>query len=53
MGPSVKLRFEVHGDRTVIMKLAELNRFDDREVRPVNIALQIGRRPNLAFGNSG
>jgi len=52
IGSSVKLRFEAHGDRTRIMKLAELNSFDDREVKPVNIALQIGRRPILAFGNS-
>jgi phosphoglycolate phosphatase-like HAD superfamily hydrolase len=52
IGSSVKLRFDVQGDRTVIMKLAELNSFDDREVKPANIALHIGRRPLLAFGNS-
>jgi phosphoserine phosphatase len=52
IGSSVKLRFEVQGERTVIMKLAELNSFDDREVKPANIALQVGRRPTLAFGNS-
>ena len=34
------------------MKLAELNSFDDREVKPQNIGLHIGRRPILAFGNS-
>jgi len=52
IGSSVKLRFEAHGDRTAIMKLAELNSFDDREVKPANIALHVGRRPILAFGNS-
>ena len=34
------------------MKLAELDSFDDRDVKPQNIALHIGRRPILAFGNS-
>jgi hypothetical protein len=34
------------------MKLAELNSFDDREAKPANIDLHIGRRPILAFGNS-
>ena len=34
------------------MKAAELNSFDDREVKPQNIGLHIGRRPILAFGNS-
>jgi hypothetical protein len=34
------------------MKLPELNSFDDRDVKPQNIGLHIGRRPILAFGNS-
>jgi len=34
------------------MKLGELNSFDDREAKPQNIRLHIGRRPILAFGNS-
>jgi hypothetical protein len=34
------------------MKEAELNSFDDREAKPQNIGLHIGRRPILAFGNS-
>lgn len=34
------------------MKLGELNSFDDREAKPQNIGLHIGRRPVLAFGNS-
>ena len=34
------------------MKLGELNSFDDREAKPQNIGLHIGRRPILAFGNS-
>jgi hypothetical protein len=52
IGSSNKLRFEVNGDRTGLMKLAELNSFDDREAKPENIALHVGRRPILAFGNS-
>jgi phosphoglycolate phosphatase-like HAD superfamily hydrolase len=52
VGSSVKLRYELHGSRAVLMKLAELNSFDDREVKPANIGLHIGRRPILAFGNS-
>jgi haloacid dehalogenase-like hydrolase len=52
IGSSVKLRFEVTDDRISLMKLPELNSFDDREAKPLNIALHIGRRPLLAFGNS-
>ena len=52
IGSSAKLRFEMQGERPVLMKLAELNSFDDREVKPQNIGLHIGRRPILAFGNS-
>ena len=52
IGSSQKLRFEVNAGRGGLMKLAELNSFDDREVKPQNIALHIGRRPILAFGNS-
>jgi phosphoserine phosphatase len=52
IGSSVKLRFDADGERTGLMKLAELNSFDDREVKAQNIGLHIGRRPILAFGNS-
>lgn len=52
IGSSLKTRFEMRGDRGVLAKLAELNSFDDREVKPQNIQLHIGRRPILAFGNS-
>ena len=34
------------------MKLPELSSFGDREVKALNIALHIGHRPLLAFGNS-
>jgi len=52
IGSSEKLRFEVNEGQGGLMKLAELNSFDDRDVKPQNIALHIGRRPILAFGNS-
>jgi phosphoglycolate phosphatase-like HAD superfamily hydrolase len=52
IGSSARLRYDAHDGRAVLMKLAELNSFDDREAKPQNIALHIGRRPILAFGNS-
>jgi phosphoserine phosphatase len=52
VGSSVKTRFEIAEGRGELLKLAEINSFDDREVKPQNIALHIGRRPILAFGNS-
>jgi hypothetical protein len=52
IGSSVKTRFEVEGGRIDLLKLAELNSFDDREVKTQNIGLHIGRRPLLSFGNS-
>ena len=52
IGSSAKLHFEWQDDRAVLMKRSELNSFDDREAKPQNIGLHIGRRPILAFGNS-
>ena len=52
VGSSQKLRFEVDKARAELMKLADLNSFGDREAKPQNIALHIGRRPILAFGNA-
>lgn len=52
IGSSVKLQFEIQDGRGVLMKQAEIDSFDDREVKPQNIELHIGRRPILAFGNS-
>ena len=52
VGSSVKLRLEMKNGHADLVKLAELNSFDDREVKPANIGLHIGRRPILAFGNS-
>jgi phosphoserine phosphatase len=52
VGSSVKTSFEVRDGVGVLVKLAEIDSFDDREVKPHNIGLHIGRRPVLAFGNS-
>jgi len=52
IGSSAKLRFEFREGRGELMKLPELNSFDDREAKPQNIGLHIGRRPILVFGNS-
>ena len=52
VGSSVKTRFEIQQDVGQLVKLPELNTFDDREAKPCNIGLHIGRRPILAFGNS-
>ncbi|MCC7253648.1 HAD family hydrolase [Hyphomicrobium sp.] len=52
IGSSVKTRVDIEGGRIDLMKLAELDSFDDREVKVENIGLHIGRRPILAFGNS-
>jgi phosphoserine phosphatase len=52
IGSSVKSRYELRNGRAEIVKLAELDSFDDREIKPANIYLHIGRRPILAFGNS-
>jgi phosphoserine phosphatase len=52
VGSSVRTRFEIADDRGDLLKLAEINSFDDREAKPQNISLHIGRRPVLAVGNS-
>jgi phosphoserine phosphatase len=52
VGSSVRTRVAEEGGRIELVKLAELGTFDDREVKVENIALHIGRRPILAFGNS-
>ena len=52
IGSSVKTELQETGGHFVLMKLAQLDTFDDRAVKPANIGLHIGRRPILAFGNS-
>jgi hypothetical protein len=52
VGSGMKLRFEIKDGRPILMKLGELASVDDREAKPANIGVHIGRRPLLAFGNS-
>ncbi len=52
IGSSIKTRFEIRDGKADLIKLPELGSIDDREGKPININLHIGRRPILAFGNS-
>ena len=52
IGSSIKVKFEMRDGRPVLVRLPELDFFDDKEGKPVAIHQQIGRRPIAAFGNS-
>jgi phosphoglycolate phosphatase-like HAD superfamily hydrolase len=52
IGSSGKVRFELRDGKPVFVKLPELGSYDDKEGKPANIHLHVGRPPILAFGNS-
>lgn len=52
IGSTVRTRFETHDGHSELVKLAEIESFNDRDMKVRNIGLHIGRRPLLAFGNS-
>ena len=52
IGSSNKTRFEMRDGQGVLVKVPEINSVDDREGKPVNINIHIGRRPIIAVGNS-
>jgi hypothetical protein len=52
VGSSVKTKFELRDGKPVLVRLPEVNFFDDRSGKPVGINQHIGRRPVAAFGNS-
>ena len=52
IGSSGKLKFDLRNGNPTLMKLPELNFFDDKAGKPVAIQTYIGRRPIAAFGNS-
>ncbi len=52
VGSSIKTRYEMRDGRPVLVRLPELNFYDDKQGKPVGIHMQIGRRPIAAFGNS-
>jgi len=52
IGSSLKSRFEINNEVPEIIKLPEMEYFNDKEAKPVAINKFIGRRPVAAFGNS-
>jgi hypothetical protein len=52
IGSSIKAKFELRKGTPVLVKLPELDFFDDKEGKPVAINKFIGKRPIAAFGNS-
>jgi hypothetical protein len=52
IGSSIKVKYELRDGEPVLVRLPELDFYDDKEGKPVAIHQQIGRRPIAAFGNS-
>lgn len=52
VGSSIKVKFELRDGVPKLVRLPELDFFDDKEGKPVGIHKFIGRRPIAAFGNS-
>jgi len=52
IGSSIKVKFELREGTPVLVKLPELDFFDDKEGKPVAIHKFIGKKPVFACGNS-
>jgi phosphoglycolate phosphatase-like HAD superfamily hydrolase len=52
VGSSIKTKYEIRDGKPVLIRMPELNFFDDKAGKPVGIHTYIGRRPIAAFGNS-
>lgn len=52
VGSSGKVKYDVVDGKPVLIKLPELNFFDDKEGKPVGIHQYIGKRPVFTVGNS-
>lgn len=52
IGSSIKLKYELQGDKPVLLRLPEIDFVDDKAGKPVNIQKIIGRRPVFGAGNS-
>jgi hypothetical protein len=52
VGSSGKVRFELRDGTPVLVRLPDIDFFDDKEGKPVAIQKFIGQRPVAAFGNS-
>jgi len=53
LGSTMKTQFEMRNGQPVLMRLPQISFIDDGPGKPVDISEFIGRRPILAFGNSG
>jgi phosphoglycolate phosphatase-like HAD superfamily hydrolase len=52
IGSSIKLKYELVGDKPALRRLAEIDFIDDGPGKPVGIGKVIGKRPIFAAGNS-
>lgn len=52
IGSSAKVKYSLENGKPTLTKLPELNSYDDKDGKPVNIHLHIGKTPLLACGNS-
>jgi len=52
VGSSIKTRYELRDGRPVLVRLPEMEFYDDNVGKPSGIHSRIGRRPVMAFGNS-
>jgi len=51
IGSSMKKALQLVDGKWVLLRTGELDSFNDKEVKPVNIDIHIGKRPLLAMGN--
>src|SRR5262245_3139593 len=52
VGSTIKVKYEMRGDRPVLLRLPQMDFVDDKAGKPVAVHKFIGRRPIAAFGNS-
>lgn len=52
VGSSIVTRFEIQGEKPVLIREPKINFIDDKAGKPVGINQHIGRKPIFAFGNS-
>ena len=52
VGSSVKVKFEIHDSKPVLVKLPEISFIDDKAGMPVGIHQYISKQPVVAVGNS-
>jgi hypothetical protein len=52
IGSSGQVKYELENGLPVLIKEPQISSIDNREGKPINIHLHIGKKPILAFGNS-